>query len=1278
MKILHTADWHIGNFAGPEAAGQNLRFLDVCNCISALIEKAKEETPDIAIIAGDIFHQAKVWSDRGLKENRKIVEYLRDLDSICPVVVMRGTPNHDSEEQFNALRTALDGNNSINIITEPCVRTFITASGDPIQIAFIPGFDRGYYRAKHPGLSKEEENEVFTEAIANLILGLKAQCESGIPSVLVGHYTIAGANMESGQTAFMSQFEPIVYTDALKAADFDLVCFGHIHRPQQIENCKNTFYSGAVSALNFNDEGQERGFYIHEISGAEVDSTFHELPSRGFKTIRLEDDDIKAITGGDLDGLFSADDFKDKIVRVLYNCTDEHNKAFNHAVLENYLYTNGAFWVQEITPQKITITVDRNALESDDSPETNLAAYLEEKDYKPEEIGTLLELAAPIIAEAVEKTTTERRTGTFVPVEISVKNYRNYRDETFSYDTISFCTINGQNGVGKSSLFMDAMIDCLFEEPREGELTGWICNDESARSGSIMFTFRLGESTYRVTRTRAKSGKATLNIAELVDGQWEDRSKEKYRDTQKEIENIIGMDSLTLKACALIMQDQYGLFLQADKEARMQILGSILGLGMYGTMEDIAAGKLTDTNRDIRTFADKADVLTAGLPDKAEITDKIDEYKKMIALAEAEMQKKQKAADVLRATLNAQLEAEARVQRIQNRITTLTASRTVKEGQKATQAAIITGAEAILKQEAEIAAGVQEYYALFEQERAAASVEAQITAKRDALANIRTDIKSTNQRMREAQEKKWAQESKLREVESILERSDELAEKHKLYEETSAEIARMTADESAYTDAVTALRAAKDRLAEVQRTADGMKQIAESKIAEYERKAAMLESSGCPNVETATCKFLADAQAARADLPRLRADYDELKANLAAEIQDALSAVSEAQKAIDEQAYDPETLKTLRAQLQELEPAERQYIQLEAAQDTKRMITEIIADLQATINTAENELFALAANVKEYEAQIAEAEEVAKSLIELRSKIALAKQWVEKEKQLPLAREKKDTASARLFELISEVEELDKEIEICQSELADESAGITGTDDCQEALAAAEAAITSYRNDIQHASVQIGGLQKQLEQIADRLAQADALQKQINELSAAAAGYDALKRAFSQDGIPHNIIRSIIPVFEATASNILGQMSGGKMRVEFVTEKMLKSNSKKEVTTLDIIINDFDTGRLPYMSRSGGERVKAALSVILALAEIKSSKAGIQLGFLFIDEPPFLDGQGVQAYCDALEAIQRRYSSLKIMAITHDPAMKARFPQSLDVVKTSEGSKVIY
>ena len=88
--------------------------------------------------------------------------------------------------------------------------------------------------------------------------------------------------------------------------------------------------------------------------------------------------------------------------------------------------------------------------------------------------------------------------------------------------------------------------------------------------------------------------------------------------------------------------------------------------------------------------------------------------------------------------------------------------------------------------------------------------------------------------------------------------------------------------------------------------------------------------------------------------------------------------------------------------------------------------------------------------------------------------------------------------------------------------------------------------------------------------------------------------------------------------------------------------------------------------------------MKSSLSVILALAEIKATTAGVQFGMLFIDEPPFLDADGIQAYCDALETIQERYGNIKIMAITHDPTMKARFLQNLDVVKTEHGSKVIY
>ena len=49
------------------------------------------------------------------------------------------------------------------------------------------------------------------------------------------------------------------------------------------------------------------------------------------------------------------------------------------------------------------------------------------------------------------------------------------------------------------------------------------------------------------------------------------------------------MDCTTFKSCALIMQDQYGLFLQADKKERMGILSRLLGLEIYDAMNKSAA-----------------------------------------------------------------------------------------------------------------------------------------------------------------------------------------------------------------------------------------------------------------------------------------------------------------------------------------------------------------------------------------------------------------------------------------------------------------------------------------------------------------------------------------------------------------------------------------------------------------------------------------------------------------------------------------------------------------
>ena len=1284
LRVLHTADWHIGNFPGPEVGGENARLKDIEMCLAAMVEQAKMEKPNIAVISGDVFHQARVWSDRGLREARIAIHYISALADVgCHVCVLRGTPNHDNEEQFHMLSTYFDGSLDVTIMDELGVYTVHPhIGGVAVDVAAIPGFDRGVYRAKHPGLSKEEEAQVFTEEISKLVIGLKAQCTEGHVHILSTHFTVVGASTESGQTQLFAQYEPVIEPATLGAADFDLVCLGHIHRPQQLDGCRNTFYSGAVAGLNFNDEGQERGFYIHDLHSETIaggpldciDSRFIPLPAREFLTFHLDDAKVQSFNeaGG---ALFLG--AADKIVRVLYDCTDEHNKALNKGLMEQYLYhDSGAFWVSEISPQKITVTVNKDTLDGDATPEDNLVEYLSEQGKTPEEIGEHIALARPIIQEAMAGRNGEHKTGVFRPVEIQVHNYRNYHDEAFSFEDIRFCTINGRNGAGKSTLFMDAILDALFEEPREGDLTGWICNAQEARSGSIEFTFALGDHRYRVARTRTKSGKATLNLSEYVDGEWQNRSAEKIKDTQALIEQTIGMDSLTLKACGLIMQDQYGLFLQADKESRVKILGNILGLGIYDTMYQAAAAAATEANRKVREIAATTSSLMASLPDSDALAVQREELARQAEDARADLALKTQTHDKLKLQVQTAADAAERARKAAERLNVLKAKKDALELQKQTYEGTALECDQLLFREAEISAGVQRHADLLEQEKALVAEEATNRAKMDEVERLRAETAQAERTLADLVGAHHTATDGL--VRAVADRDaangyQVAAERHaSAVAEKDALYAKWQIFSKA-TETLNRVNAENDRAAAERLRAIDLKRQEKTRL---EETSALLGTVSCPAEYSDACRFLSEAVRARDTLPGVAQELDGLIAADKEATTKAAIFAKETLSAVDEVGYSPARNTEVQAIAAETKDAAERYAHLPELERSVQLSEETLNGVELRLCAARDHLDGLKKRLEE--ARVAAADYNPARLTSVLDAIVAEKQWLVLDKRLPAARQGKEQATARIAEITAELSDVEQETRERQADYDRDRADTTNFADLRTQLDIAASATSAVAATMRSIDQRIGSIDAQLKNGEETRKRVRALQEQANTEAGTAAMYETLKAAFSQDGIPHNIIRTIIPVLEATATNILGQMSGGRMSVEFVTEKALKSNSKKEVTTLDIIINDASTGPLPYMSRSGGERVKAALSVILALSEIKSTEAGVQLGFLFIDEPPFLDADGVQAYCDALEAIQRRYGDLKIMAITHDPAMKSRFPQSVDVEKTLDGSKVIY
>ena len=138
MKILHTSDWHIGQFKGPVVNGMNLRSQDTVKCLEYMVDVASKEKPDIVCISGDIFHQEQVGPVRYSDEMITATNIITSLAHFSKyVIVMRGTPNHDGAAQFRVLERMLLNIKNVDVVTEP--RVLKTPLAD---IACIPGFDK--------------------------------------------------------------------------------------------------------------------------------------------------------------------------------------------------------------------------------------------------------------------------------------------------------------------------------------------------------------------------------------------------------------------------------------------------------------------------------------------------------------------------------------------------------------------------------------------------------------------------------------------------------------------------------------------------------------------------------------------------------------------------------------------------------------------------------------------------------------------------------------------------------------------------------------------------------------------------------------------------------------------------------------------------------------------------------------------------------------------------------------------------------------------------------
>jgi exonuclease SbcC len=222
------------------------------------------------------------------------------------------------------------------------------------------------------------------------------------------------------------------------------------------------------------------------------------------------------------------------------------------------------------------------------------------------------------------------------------------------------------------------------------------------------------------------------------------------------------------------------------------------------------------------------------------------------------------------------------------------------------------------------------------------------------------------------------------------------------------------------------------------------------------------------------------------------------------------------------------------------------------------------------------------------------------------------------------------------------------------------------TRELQGIVQALAAELTGARAELVRAESALERQHKIAEELATARAEREAL---LGELEALAT----CERAYGRDGIPALVVEAqAIPQIEAEANRILGEL-GTSYRVELRTQRELKG-SEGLADTLDVVVIG-EVGARPYETFSGGERTRINLALRIALARLLAHRRGADVQLLCVDEPEYLDEAGTARLAEVLRSLEDEFA--RIVLVSHVPALRDAFDQTLEVAKQNGRSAVV-
>ncbi len=280
-RILHTADWHLGQtFKSKSRIEEHQLFIDW------LLQTMENENIDAVLIAGDIFD---VFNP-SIEALDVYHHFLAEAFRLGIQVIVTGG-NHDSAARLNSTSGLLQWLN-VQVVggdAQALGRVIPLKNKEHTTVAAVvavPYLRDGDVRALGMGEGVLEAHQLFTQSVQQHYQQLLLQAQTQYPNVPIlgmAHLYITGSSTSDAQSSTPMHQVGTLTTIAANcfSSDFAYLALGHIHKPQILQHPAGTVlkYAGSPIPLSFSERTDAKEVtIIHIESDNAVQHTAISVP----------------------------------------------------------------------------------------------------------------------------------------------------------------------------------------------------------------------------------------------------------------------------------------------------------------------------------------------------------------------------------------------------------------------------------------------------------------------------------------------------------------------------------------------------------------------------------------------------------------------------------------------------------------------------------------------------------------------------------------------------------------------------------------------------------------------------------------------------------------------------------------------------------------------------------------------------------------------------------------------------------------------------------------